>query len=173
MDSLLKYTDETDKSLGIAGMAISLIACDSEDYLASVSLEEGEEAIAMASEFFFNGNPSVSAKIAWNEMLKQYQITTAMLIGNIMCRALVAGHSPKNKILDLVHDIVKREGAAQCSLEDDEIENVYRKNFSYYNRLFKHPAVQDIARDFATTLRMARRMTAGEVVENLHRLNSL
>ena len=39
----LKYIDETDKSLGIAGMAITLVACDCEDMLACVSLEEFAE----------------------------------------------------------------------------------------------------------------------------------
>lgn len=169
----LKYTDETDKSLGIAGMAITLVACDCEDMLACVSLEEGEESISMAEEFFFNGNPRLSAKIAWNEILKQFQVTAGMLIGNVLCRKFCKGTSPDADLLKLVHDIIVEEGARNCSLDEDESDAVYNKNYRYYNRLFMHPTVAGVARDFATALRMQRRMTSGEVIENLRRLGSI
>lgn len=169
----LKYTDETDKSLGVAGMAITLVACDCEDMLSAVSLEEGEESISMAEEFFFNGNPRMSAKIAWNEILKQFQVTTGMLIGNVLCRRFCAGTSPDAEMIRIVHDIIIDEGTNQCSLDEDESEAVYNKYYRYYNRLFTHPTVAVVARDFAATLRMQRRMSAGEVIDNLRRLTNL
>ena len=169
----LKYIDETDKSLGIAGMAITLVACDCEDMLACVSLEDGEESISMAEEFFFNGNPRLSAKIAWNEILKQFQVTAGMLIGNVLCRKFCKGTSPDADLLKLVHDIIVEEGARNCSLDEDEADAVYNKNYRYYNRLFMHPTVAGVARDFATALRMQRRMTSGEVIENLRRLGNI
>jgi len=169
----LKYTDETDKSLGVAGMAITLVACDCEDMLAGVSLEDDEDTVSMAEEFFFNGNPRLSAKIAWNEILKQFQVTVGMLIGNVLCRRFCAGTSPDSEMLKIVHDIIIEEGARQCSLDKDESEAVYNKYYSYYNRLFTHPTVAVVARDFATTLRMQRRMTSGEVIENLRQLANL
>ena len=168
----LKYIDETDKSLGIAGMAITLVACDCEDMLACVSLEDGEESISMAEEFFFNGNPRLSAKIAWNEILKQFQVTAGMLIGNVLCRKFCKGTSPED-LLKVVHDIIIEEGARHCSLDEDEADAVYNKNYLYYNRLFMHPTVAGVARDFATALRMQRRMTSGEVIENLRRLGNI
>lgn len=173
MVSILKYIDETDKSLGIAGMAISLVACDGDEYLSAVSMEPGEEPLAMAEEFFFSGNPRFSAKIAWNELLKQYQITLAMLLGNVICRAFAAGHSPSSQVMDAVRKIACEHGAEFCELDTDEIEGLFNKNYAYYNRLFSHPTVNVVARDFAGTLRDRRRMTAGEVLEALHRLNSL
>ncbi|MDO4320780.1 MAG: hypothetical protein Q4C34_09425, partial [Bacteroidales bacterium] len=57
--------------------------------------------------------------------------------------------------------------------EDDEIDTLFNKNYRYYSRLFSHSGVLVVARDFATTLRMRRRLTAGEVFEQLSRLNSL
>ena len=169
----LKYSDETDKSMGVAGMAISLIACDCEDMLAGVSLDEAEETLSMAGEFFFSGNPRFSAKIAWNEILRQFQITAGLLMGNVMCRRLCTGGAVDAEIMGIVRDIILKEGAEHCSLEEDEADALYNKNYRYYHRLFSHPSVAAIARDFATTLRMQRRMTAGEVVENLRRLSSL
>lgn len=169
----LKYIDETDKSLGIAGMAITLVACDCEDMLAGVSLEEGEESLSMAEEFFFNGNPRLSAKIAWNEILRQFQVTAGMLIGNVLCRKFCKGTSPDADLLKVVHDIIVEEGARHCSLDEDESDAVYNKNYRYYNRLFMHPTVAVVARDFATALRMQRRMTSGEVIENLRRLGNI
>lgn len=173
MYSILKYIDDTDKSLGLAGMAITLVACDCEDMLASVSMEDEEEPLQMAGEFFFNGNPRFSAKIAWNEILKQYQIISSLLMGNVLCRRLCVGRSVEQELLDAVREIMETEGKDNCSLETDEISSLYNKNYNYYNRLFSHPTVAVIARDFATTLRMQRRMTSGEVIENLRRLSSI
>ena len=68
-------------------MAISLVACDCEHLLAEVSIEDEDEALRMAEEFFFCGNPRISAKISWNEILRQYQITSGLMLGNVMCRA--------------------------------------------------------------------------------------
>lgn len=159
--------------MGVAGMAISLVLNDCEDMLSAVSLNEGDDAISMAEEFFFNSNPRLSAKIAWNEILKQFQITVGMLMGNVMCRRLCAGRPVEDELLRSVREFIISEGAEQCSLENDESDALYNKNYRYYYRLFSHPGVAGIARDFAGTLRMQRRMTAGEVVENLRRLTSL
>ncbi len=173
MENKLKYTDENDKSLGVAGMAISLVACDSEHYLAAVSLEDEEDTLQMAGEFFFSGNPRISAKIAWNELLKQYQITSGLLLGNVLCRSLSAGRNVDKEVLDIIHDMIVNDGRSYCSLEDDEVEAMYNKEYSYYYRMFSHPSVASIARDFAATLRMQRRMTAGEVIEHLRHLSSI
>ena len=173
MTSILKYTDETDKCLGLAGMAISLVACDGEEYLAAVSLDPEEDSFSMAEEFYFSGNPRFSAKIAWNEMLKQFQITTGMMLANVLCRAFAAGHSPAREAIDAVHEIIISEGTDRCELDNDEIDSLFNKNYAYYNRLFSHPTVNVIARDFAAALQRQRRMTSGEVLEALRRLNSL
>lgn len=169
----LKYTDENDKSLGIAGMAISLVACDSEHLLAAVSLAEDEDTLTMAEEFFFSGNPRISAKIAWNEMLKQFQITSGLMFGNVMCRYLGAGKDVDSDAVAAIHDMIINDAHTYCSLDDDEAENMYNKEYAYYYRMFSHPSVLSVARDFASTLRLQRRMTAGEVIENLRRLSSI
>lgn len=173
MDLNLHYSDESDKSLGIAGMAIALVACDSESVLASVSLESGEETFDFSQDFFFSGNPRQSARIAWNELLRQFQIASSLLLGNVFCRARAGGHAPEADVLDFVRDFIAAEGREYCSLDDDEIQTVYDKYLHFHTRLFSHPGVLSVARDFATVLRMRRSMTAGEVFEQLSRLNSI
>lgn len=173
MDIDLHYTDESDKSLGIAGMAIALVACDSESILASVSLEPDEEAFDFTQDFFFSGNPRQSARIAWNELLRQFQIASSLLLGNVFCRARAAGRAPEAAALDMVRAFIDGEGREYCSLEADEIQAVYDKNLRFHTRLFTHPGVLSVARDFATVLRMRRTMSAGEVFEQLARLNSI
>lgn len=173
MKSSLKYVDEADKSLGIAGMAISLVAFDGEDFLTSVSIVDGEESMSMTEEFFFNGNQEISAKLAWNEMVKQFELTAGMLMGNVMCRSYAAGHSPTRETLDAVRRIIREEGSERCSLDHDETDAIYEKDYTYYSRLFAHPTVSEVARDLATTLRTRRRLSAVEVLDSLRRLNSL
>lgn len=173
MLSVLKYTDEEDRSYGVAGMTISLLACDAENMLSCVSLEPEEDSVEMSEEFFFNGNPRQSARIAWNELLRQLRVAAAMGLGNVICRARTRGRRPAEDMLRAIHDFVAEQGQAECSLEADEIEKLYRHDLGYYDRLFSHPGVQDVAREFATVLRMRRRMSAGEVFEQLSRFNHL
>ena len=67
----LKYTDETDRCYGATGMAIGLMVFDGEDMLASITLDgDPNEMVAMSPDFYFAGNPGVSAKTAWNQILK-------------------------------------------------------------------------------------------------------
>ena len=173
MTNKLKYTDETDKSLGVAGMAISLIANDGETYLASVSLMDDEDTIALAEETYFTGNPRMSAKIAWKDILRKYQIASGLMLGNVLCRCLSAGRGVDVEMLRAIHDMIISEGREQCSLDGDEAENIYDEQYDHFRRIFAHPTVASIARDFASTLRLQRRMTAGEVFENLKRLSSI
>ena len=172
MYEILKYTDEVDKSLGITGMSIALMACDGEDYLATVSVEEGESTFDFSPDAFFLGNPRLSAKIAWTQIMKEFHIFSGMVLGNVMCRHIVTKHTVGQEIIDILHDLISEHGLKECSLDDDEIEDMFEKDFQYFYRLFNHPVVSDAAREFATTLRLHRRMTGGEVFENLSRLTT-
>ncbi len=173
MNNALRYIDEKDKSYGIAGMAISLVACDCEEYISSVSLEADEEPISFTSNFRFTGNPNLSAKSAWNEHLKQFQVVAGMLLANVMCRNSAVGRGFDKKALLSIREIIKTLGSENCSLDEDEIDNIYNKSYRYYTEIFSHPSVATIARDFATTLRMKRRLSAGEILDELRQFNSL
>lgn len=173
MTELLRYVDEHDKSLGLTGMAISLMACDGERYLAAVSLDDVDNSFEMAEEFFFVSNPRFSAKVAWSELLRQFQISTALVLGNVLCRAYSCGTTPDQDHISAAREIVGEQGHSYCDLDDDEIDNVFNKHYRYYSRLFSHPTVASTARDIADRLVERRTMSAGELFEALQRLNIL
>lgn len=171
----LKYNDERDRSYGLTGVAISMVALDAEEYLDSISLDAPVgNSIEFSHDFFFITGPSFSAKSAWNERLKHFQITAGMIIANMMCRNYVQ-HRRKlsSDILDSLRDFVRDEGSALCSLEDDETDEVFNRSVSYFDRLFSYARVHEIANDFADNLINQRHVSAQEAVERLRQLSMI
>ena len=171
----LKYRDERDKSYGLAGMAIALVMADGEDMLLQLSLDApAGESISFTPDFFFQGNPRYSAKLAWNQMVKQLSMVTGMLMGNVMCRSyLLDSQRLSDEVLDEVKKIVADEACDACSLEEDEAENLFRRNFNYFDRLFNHQLVVSVARDFASALQSRRTLSNLEVLDQLRELARL
>ena len=86
----LRYTDERDKTYGLAGMAITLVAIDGEKYLCEINLDaDAGEGIVMTHDYGFKGNPRMSARIIWEQTLAELRMTTSMTLGNIACRRYV------------------------------------------------------------------------------------
>ena len=122
----------------------------------------------------FRSNPRYSAKLAWNQMLKQLSLVTGMMIGNVMCRSyLIDGQRLPDKVVDELREIVRGEGSELCSLENDEIDNLFRRNFNYFDRLFTHRTVASIAHAFASELESRRTFSAQEVLDHLRDLAGL
>jgi hypothetical protein len=174
MKDNLKYTDEDDKCYGLTGMAISLIVWDAEELLASLELDGESKTIVLTPDFYFNGNPGVSAKLSWNHTLKHYQLATGMMISNVMCRRFI--HQSKEidkKLRNYMRDLIGEEGREACSLDEDEINQIFDKSYNYLYRLFNHRGVQELAQSFAAKLKERRTMTAAEVIEELGALSNL
>lgn len=172
----LKYVDETDKSFGLAGMAISLMAWDAEEWLESIDLDAApDEAMHMSAEFYLNTAPRVGAKAIWEQSLKRFQITAAMTVANVACREMShRGHSDiSNHIDSALRKALSAEGAALCDLDEDEVSRIYTKSLAYCTRLFAHPAVNRLADKLATTLCQMRSMQASEIWTILAPLNRL
>ncbi len=171
----LKYTDDTDRSYGATGMAIGLMIFDGEDMLTSISLDcDPNDMVAMSPDFYFAGNPGVSAKTAWNQMLKNYNIGLGMLMSNFMCRHMVKDRQQlPQELHDFLHDFAREEGHEACSLDDDEIDRLFDKNFSYLNRVFTHRGVQSVAHDFAAALLKRRSLSRLDTLELLEALRML
>ena len=171
----LQYKDEEDKCYGITGMAISLIIWDSEDVIASVSLDaEPGELVNFVPEYYFNGNPRLSPKAAWSHILQHYQASMGMTLGNVMCRKYVLRHEdldPADKA-ELVK-CFEEEGRDSCSLEPDEVGRMFDKSYAYLHRVFNHAGVHSIAHDFAGVLRRQRELSRAEIVEHLRALSML
>lgn len=175
MDISLKYTDESDKCYGVTGMAIGIVALDAESLLESLSLDaEPGDSVKFSSEYYFSGNPRLSARIAWNQILKHFQLSAAMTISNVMCRSYVRRRSAiSDEVKAAMLEYIVQEGHDSCSLDDDEINALFTKSFNYLHRLFSHHGVQAIAADFAHTLSNRRQLSRGEVIEQLQALSML
>ena len=174
MDNL-RYTDESDRGYGAAGMAISIVINDGEEMLASVSLEgPASETVVMSPEFYFAGNPGVSAKSAWNQILKNYNIGVSMMMANVMCRYLVNLHKQiPPEVKKTIHDLAQTEGTDSCQLEADEVDRLFNTNYAYLTRVFSHSGVQSVAHDFVAALKQRRTLSRLDALDLLSALRML
>lgn len=175
MSSRLKYTDEKDKSYGLTGMAISMIVLDGEEYLSGMSIDAPVgEGVELSQDFYFIGNPRLSAKIAWNEILKHFQLSAGMVISNVMCRNYVQHRRKLSPdVVAYLKDFVREEARENCSLEDDESDMIFEKSLNYFDRIFSYARVHEIAHEFASAIVKQRSMTAQEIIEQLRQLSML
>ncbi len=175
MEYNLKYNGERDRSYGLTGVAISLVALDAEEYLEGISLDAPVgNSIEFSHDFFFVTGPAFSAKSAWNERLKHFQLIAGMVIANLMCRNYVQHRRKLSpEILDNLRKFVYDEGVAVCSLDKDETDAVFDRSVSYFDRLFSYARVHEIANDFADNLVGQRSFTVQEVVERLRQLSMI
>lgn len=172
----LKYTDEKDKAYGLAGMAISLVAWDAEELLDSIDLDaSADEAMHMSSEFYLTLAPRVGAKAIWEQALKRFQLTAAMMVANVACREMVKNnHSNLPGKTDAeLRNALYEEGAELCALERDEVSQIYGKSLNYCYRLFLHPGVKQVASSFAEQLTQNRKLTSDEILSLLSYLNHI
>ena len=171
----IKYTDDSDRCYGLTGMAMGIVIWDREDLLSAIDLDaEPDSMMEFTPYYYFAGNPRMSARFAWNQIVEHYRLSMGLLMANVLCRCYVHDHrqiSPST--LDLMKEYLAEEGKATCSLDDDEINVLFEKQLSYLHRLFSHPGVQRVAAEFAEDLRQRRRMTVGEVIEGFRPLAML
>lgn len=173
--SPLRYDNEKDRTYGVAGMAIAMVLWDGEEYLASVSIDSPVgSSVTFTPAFGFSGNPRMTASLAWRELVSQFELSTAMLMGNAVCRAYVHKSSPMTSATALaLQNMIREHGREMCSLDDDETDSIYNRTRSYLDRIFTHSGVADIAHNFAATLGKRRSLTAGEVIDLLDALRRL
>lgn len=175
MDVNLKYHSEDDKCYGATGMTVAFVVLDGDELISAVDLDARPDALMeYTGEYYFNGNPGLSAKSAWNTMLKHFNLSMAATIANVMCRRQLMDHKPidpetKCYLLNLMLE----EGRDTCALEDDETRTLFDKNYVYLNRVFTHQGVQSVCRDFADVLKRRRRMSRLDILESLRALHML
>lgn len=172
METNLTYRNEDDKCYGTTGMAVAFVMLDGDELIDAVNLDADSDAvIEYASDFYFVGNPGLSAKSAWNTILKHFNYSMAAAIGNVMCRRYVLDRErfdddTKRFLIDLMIE----EGRDECNLDDDETRRLFDKNFVYLTRVFTHQGVQSVCHDFASTLKRRRRLSRLELLEELRAL---
>ncbi|MEF9923584.1 MAG: hypothetical protein RSA66_10345 [Muribaculaceae bacterium] len=171
----MKYRDEDDKCYGIVGMAIGLTIWNAEELFTKISVDaEGFDCITFTSDYYFAGNPAVSAKVSWQSMLEHYKVTMGIVIANIMCRRMVGDDkSVENAIRKELFEALSQEGKDSCQLERDEIERLFDKSYSYLTQLFAHSQVKSMVHDFADDLKSRRSMNNHEVAEELRLLHMM
>lgn len=172
MDKSLRYTDERDKTYGIAGMVITLVACDRQDILAAIDLDaEPSHCLIMSHNYGFRGNPRMSAKIVWTQSIKDLRTTVSMALGNIACRRYVlGGRALTSDDRHALREAVRSEATEYCSLERDEADTLFDSCLSYVDDLFRHAGVHSVAHSFAAQLAERRSFTAAEAIDLLARL---
>lgn len=172
---MLGYKDENDKLYGVTGMAVSLVVMDGDEFLDCVDVDaEPHNMVSLTDDYYFAGNPEVSARVVWNTLLKHFNLAASMAIANVVCRSLMISRTePSEEQRTCLRNLVVEDGLESCSLERDEAENLFAKRYSYFTRVFSHPAVRQVADDFAHTLGEHRRMSRLEVLEALRALAML
>ncbi len=171
----LKYTDEEDKSFGLAGMSIAAMVWDEIEAIESVSLDSEDcSSVDFASDYVYAAPAGVSVKSVWEQSFLHYRLCARLLMANVACREIVHRNEPvSDYAVRQMRRILAETGMEHCSLEQDETDMVFEKNYDSVIRIFNHSAVRQIARDFASELKEARRMSASEIAERLQRLRML
>lgn len=77
---------------------------------------------------------------------------------------------PKD-VVTQIKDMIAEEGRETCSLEDDEIERLYSKTYSYMNRIFRNPRLHPAIEEFVRTIARRRELSGMEIRDELASLN--
>ncbi|MDE6498313.1 MAG: hypothetical protein K2L21_06620 [Muribaculaceae bacterium] len=155
----LRYTSPTDKSYGVAGMAIAVVAYDAQDALAAVTIDTDggtADAISFHPGFHYIPNQRMSAKTAWNEIIAETRLTAGMIVANAMSRSYV---QHRRLLSEAVTSALAEALAEACDSEDnplerDELDAMLRSNIDFFDHLFQisavHSATHALAQDLAT-----------------------
>lgn len=167
----LQYKNEDDKCYGLAGMAITLAALDAIDRVDTISLDSEDLMVDFIREYYFEGSPIVSAKTSWNHILENFHITSAMMISNIFSRRMIYEKKDVEKeVLELLYNTILAEGRDSCSLEEDEVKELFNKTLAYSKRIFANRRIYPMVDKFAQIISNRRTLTGSEVREELHYL---
>lgn len=171
----LKYINDDDKCYGITGMVVAMMVWDNEELFTSVTLDSPDnENIAFHHDFYFTGNPRISPKYTWNKLVEHYKMMMQMMVANILCRHFVLHQTAVNpQLKKLIYRHIENEGCENCSLEKDEIKELFDNCYDSLHRIFSHSGVQQIVKDFADNLKQQRTFTQAEALQHLQALSML
>lgn len=164
----IKYDNEDDRAYGLAGMAVTIASLDAIDRIAEVSLDADGPMVSFSNDYYFSGSPSISPKVAWENLLRNFHLTASMAIGNLMARALVRlGHPVPHDVMSQLRDVVVLEGTESCSLEEDEVDTLINRATIRANRIFANPRLHPAVRQLAAVIACRRRLSGRELQEQL------
>lgn len=162
----LKYRDEKDRAYGLGGMTVCMVMMDNEGFIDSVDLDApADNGIIFSPDFYYSENPNLSAKVVWRKKNLQFETVAGMLISNLLSRSLVREQAEISRELsDLLLSRLEEEGKATCSLDEDEVKDVFYKTYSFFHRVFSHHQVGGMVDDFVNNLIDKRRMDREEIM---------
>lgn len=167
----LTYLNEDDRAYGLAGMVISLASLDAIDTVAEVSIDSDGPMIEFSSAYYFPGSPVISPKATWDNLVRNFHITTSMVVSNLLARSVVRmKEEAPSEVMSKVHEEVLAEGRETCSLDDDEIENLYDNALMRSRRLFLNPRLHPAIDEFARVISRRRVLSGRELIDELHSL---
>lgn len=170
----LTYLNEDDRAYGLAGMVISLASLDALDRVAQVCLDAEGPMVEFSHAYYFVGSPSISPKSTWDNLVQNFHLTTSMVVSNILARSLVRlKENVPEQVMRQIYEEVEREGKDTCSLEDDEIENLYNNALRRSQRIFGNPRLHPAIDEFARVISRRRLLSGMEIMDELHLLQLL
>ena len=167
----LKYSNEDDKAYGLAGMAISMASLDALDRVTEIFLDAEGPMIHFSNTYYFSSAPSVSPKVVWENLMDNFQLTTSIVLGNVMARSLVRlGREAETEVFDEVRSLVREEGREVCSLDEEEADAVFDKMMRHSMRLFHNPRLHPAVKQLAGIISRRRRLSVLDLAEELEML---
>lgn len=161
-----KYKDETDRAYGLGGMMACMCLLDNEHFVESVSLDAApDEGLNFTPDFFQMSNQRLSPKSVWKENLNHFELMASMIVSNVLSRALIRHNEDVTRQLsDLILNRLIEEGRESCTLDDDEVKDIYYKTYGYFHRVFAHPDVTPVVNGFVDELLKERTMDSDRML---------
>ncbi|MCH5218829.1 MAG: hypothetical protein J1F07_09845 [Muribaculaceae bacterium] len=170
-DFQLKYSGDEDRAFGLAGMAISMASLDALDRITEIFLDADGPMVNFANSYYFSWAPSVSPKVVWENLMTNFQLTTSLVMGNVMARSLVRlGREARADVLNEVRALVREEGREVCSLDEEEADALFDRVVDHSRRLFHNPRLHPAVSRLAAVIAAKRRLSVIELAEELEML---
>ena len=167
----LTYLNEDDRAYGLAGMMVALASLRAIDRVALVSIDSDGPMVEFSHAYYFSGSPSISPKSTWENLVRNFHLTTSMAVSNVLARSLVRlKEDVSSEILDTIYQQVELEGRDTCSLEEDEIEQLYNDVLTKARRIFRNPRIHPAIDEFAKVISRRRSLSGREIIDELHLL---
>ncbi len=167
----MEYRSEIDKCYSLAGIALGLMVFDAKDLLSLVDIDSEQIAI-FTPQFYFEGNPRISAKDSWQARYANFQIKMGLAIASTMSRKMILDHGEVDKKLRRrLLDAMLIEGNACCQLDEDEVEPLFDREFAHLVNFFSRGNVRKVAAQIAQTIQQRRTISGGEICDMLANLD--
>lgn len=171
MNFELRYSNEDDRAYGLAGMAISMASLDALDRITEIFLDADGPMVSFSQDYYYSSSPAISPKAVWNNLMSDLQLTTSLVLGNIMARSLVRlGTEAEAGVFDEIRTLVREEGMEVCTLDQEEADAVFDKMMRHSRRLFYNPRLHPAVKQLAGVISRRRRLSVIDLAEELELL---